>query len=173
MKITGYRTLTTAHAWGRPIGDANGFLPDAVTETSIVIVATDQGIEGIGFGPAAAVERVFPALAGEDPRAVAALYDRMLAQVFKSGHAGATYGAIAALDTALWDIKAKVAGEPLWRLLGGRDRFVPGYASGLDIALDDDRLFAFYRGYAERGFVGGKLKGGLDLDADLRRLGIV
>ena len=76
----------------------------------------------------------------------AALFDRMLAQVFKSGHAGATYGGVATLDSAIWDIKAKAAGEPLWRLLGGRDRFVPGYASGLDIALDDDELAAFYGG---------------------------
>ena len=43
------------------------------------------------------------------------------------------FGTIGAFDTALWDIKAQAAGEPLWRLLGGRDRFVPAYASGLDI----------------------------------------
>ena len=61
-------------------------------------------------------------------------------------------------------------GEPLWRLLGGRDRFVPAYASGLDIALDDEELAAFYGEFADRGYVAGKLKGGLDLDADLRRL---
>ena len=60
----------------------------------------------------------------------------MLAAVFKSGHSGATYGGVATIDAALWDIKAKLAGEPLWRLLGGRDRFVPAYASGLDIALE-------------------------------------
>ena len=58
---------------------------------------------------------------------------------------------------ALWDIKAKLAGEPLWRLLGARDRFVPGYASGLDIALDDDALADFYASMAERGFTSGKL----------------
>ena len=30
MKITGYRSLTTHHRWGRSVGDANGFIPDAV-----------------------------------------------------------------------------------------------------------------------------------------------
>ncbi|MFC7622496.1 mandelate racemase/muconate lactonizing enzyme family protein [Microlunatus sp. GCM10028923] len=173
MKIIGYRTLATVHPWRRSIGDANGHLPDAVTEVPIVIIETDEGIDGVGIGSHADLDRLFPAIEGEDPRSVAALFDRMIARVFKSGHSGATYGGIATLDAALWDLKAKAAGEPLWRLLGGRDRFLPGYASGLDIALTDDELHAFYAGFAERGFVAGKLKGGLDLDADLRRLGVV
>lgn len=173
MKITGYRTLTTHHEWRRSIGDANGHIREAVTEVPIVILETDAGIEGVGMGSHADLARLFPAIEGEDPRAVSALFDRMLAQVFKSGHAGATYGGIAALDAALWDIKAKAAGEPLWRLLGGRDRFVAGYASGLDIALDDEELHAFYAAFAERGYVAGKLKGGLDFDADVRRLRVI
>src|SRR5690606_30217130 len=82
-----------------------------------------------------ALEAIFPAIDGEDPRATSALYDRMLRRTFKAGHAGEVFGTIGALDCALWDIKAKAAGEPLWRLLGGRDRAVPAYASGLDIAL--------------------------------------
>ena len=138
MKITGYRTLTAQQHWRRSIGDVNGHITEAVTEVPIVILETDTGIEGVGIGSHADLDRLFPAIDGEDPRGAAALFDRMLAQVFKSGHAGATYGGVATLDSAIWDIKAKAAGEPLWRLLGGRDRFVPGYASGLDIALDDD-----------------------------------
>src|ERR671927_312427 len=80
---------------------------------------------------------------------------------------------IGILDSALWDLKAKALDEPLWRLLGARDRFVAGYASGLDIALDDERLAGLYREMATRGFTSGKLKGGLDADTDIRRLGIV
>lgn len=173
MKITGYRTLTTHHEWRRSIGDANGHLREAVTAVPLVILETDVGIEGVGVGSHADLDRLFPAIEGEDPRAVSALFDRMLAQVFKSGHAGATYGGIATFDAGLWDIKAKAAGEPLWRLLGGRDRFVPGYASGLDIALDDNELARFYADFADRGYVAGKLKGGLDFDADIRRLRIM
>ncbi|MBD0324485.1 MAG: mandelate racemase/muconate lactonizing enzyme family protein, partial [Aldersonia sp.] len=126
MRITGYRTLTTVHDRGRPLGDANGVIADGVTEMPVVLVDTDAGITGVGLGPHPELERVFAAIEGEDPRAVTALYDRMLDRVFKTGHGGATFGGIGTLDSAIWDLKAKIAGEPLWRMLGARDRFVPG-----------------------------------------------
>lgn len=173
MKITGYRCLRTFHDWGRPVGDVNGVIGSGVTEVPVLLLETDEGVTGVGTGSVHDVERLFPAIEGEDPRAVSSLYDRMLAQVFKAGHAGATFGGIGTLDMALWDLKAKIAGEPLWRLLGARDRFVAGYASGLEIALDDDELAAFYASMADRGFTSGKLKGGRDLDTDIRRLGIM
>jgi len=69
--------------------------------------------------------------------------------------------------------KAKEAGQPLWRLLGGRDRTVAAYASGLDIALSDDELVSVYQAYAARGLRSAKLKGGLDVERDLRRLLLV
>lgn len=170
MKITGYRSLVTVHDWGRPVGDVNGVVAAGVTEVPILLIETDGGLTGVGLGQHADIARVFPAVDGQDPRAVTALYDSMLAHVFKSGHAGATYGAIAAVDMALWDLKAKIAGEPLWRLLGARDRFVPGYASGLCYGLDDDAFAAHYRGWAERGFASAKIKGGKDIARDIERL---
>ena len=170
MKIVGYRSITTAHRWGRPVGDVNGSIGSGVTEVPVLLVLTDDGITGIGLGAHADVARVFPALDGEDPRAVTALYDRMLSHVFKAGHAGATFGAIGVLDMALWDIKAKLAGEPLWRTLGAWDRFVPGYASALEFAVDDDAVASIYEPWAERGFVGAKIKGGLDPEREISRL---
>jgi L-alanine-DL-glutamate epimerase-like enolase superfamily enzyme len=137
------------------------------------MVDTDQGITGIGFGSHVHAETLFDAIVGEDPRSVTALYDRMLRHAFKAGHAGAIFGTIGALDTALWDIKAALAGQPLWRLLGGRDRAVPAYASGLDIDLDDDQLVAVYKEYAAHGLRAAKLKGGLDVERDRRRLSLV
>jgi L-alanine-DL-glutamate epimerase-like enolase superfamily enzyme len=173
MRITGYRTLTTVHDWGRPVGDANGVFPDGVTTVPVVLVDTDEGITGVGLGSHTQLSSIFAALEGEDPRATSALYDRMLRQVFKAGHAGSAFGTIGALDSALWDIKAKAVGQPLWRLLGGRDRIVTAYASGLDIALSDEELAATYKAYAERGLRAAKLKGGLDVDRDRDRLLIV
>src|SRR3954465_392310 len=158
MRITGLRTLTTVQDWGRPVGDANGVFTAGLTPVPIVLVDTDEGVTGVGMGSHVEAETVFAAIEGEDPRAVTALYDRMLRHTFKAGHAGAVFGTIGALDTALWDIKAQAAGEPLWRLLGGRDRTVPAYASGLDIGLSDEELVALYRAYAEQGLRAAKLK---------------
>ncbi|WP_382308094.1 mandelate racemase/muconate lactonizing enzyme family protein [Herbiconiux sp. UC225_62] len=170
MKITGYTSLTTVHDWGRPVGDVNGIVDAGVTEVPILLLHTDGGLTGVGLGAHTDIARVFPAIEGEDPRAVTALYDRMLARVFKTGHAGATFGTIGAVDIALWDLKAKMADEPLWRTLGACDRFVPGYASGLDIALTDDELVTLYERYADHGFASAKLKGGRDPETDIARL---
>jgi len=173
MRITGCRTLRTCQDWGRAVGDANGVFTGGVVDVQLVLVETDEGITGVGLGPDVELSSIFTAIEGEDPRSTTALYDRMLRRTFKAGHAGSVFGTIGALDTALWDIKAKAAGEPLWRLLGGRDRTLPAYASGLDIALSDDELVTVYRAYAERGLRAAKLKGGLDVDDDRRRLALV
>ncbi|MFJ4036944.1 mandelate racemase/muconate lactonizing enzyme family protein [Microbacterium sp. NPDC090007] len=173
MKITGYRLINTTISWGRPVGDVNGFISSGVTALPVVVVETDEGVEGIGMGMHDGIPQLFEAIEGEDPRATAALYDRMIARMFKNGHGGAVFGGIGALDSALWDIKAKLAGEPLWRLLGGKDRFVPGYASGLDIALDAPALEAFYTSMRDRGFTAAKLKGGRDYQHDAERLELV
>jgi L-alanine-DL-glutamate epimerase-like enolase superfamily enzyme len=173
MRITGYRTLTTVQQWGRPVGDANGIFADGVVGVPLVLVDTDEGITGVGLGPHLQIEEIFTAIEGEDPRGTTALYDRMLRQTFKAGHAGTVFGTIGALDGALWDIKAKAAGEPLWRLLGGRNRNLPGYASALDIALSDEELVVAYQAYADRGLRAAKLKGGLDVEQDRRRLTLV
>jgi L-alanine-DL-glutamate epimerase-like enolase superfamily enzyme len=143
MKITGYRTLTTVHDWGRPVGDANGVFQDGLWSVPLILVDTDEGITGVGLGPHLGLSSVFTAIEGEDPRATVALYDRMLRHVFKAGHSGAVFGTIGALDSALWDIKAK------------------------------DELAEVYRTYAERGLRVAKLKGGLDVGQDLARLTIV
>ncbi|GAB3915526.1 mandelate racemase/muconate lactonizing enzyme family protein [Microlunatus endophyticus] len=173
MKITGYRVVPTVLDWGRRIGDINGVMPSNETPSSILVLETDSDLVGVAIGQPGLIDSVFPAIEGEDPRSVNALYDRMLAWSFKAGHAGTVYGAIGTIDLALWDLKAKAAGEPLWRLLGGRDRTVRGYASGLDAGLDDDELHTLYRSFAQRGFTGAKLKGGWNVADDLRRLAVV
>ena len=65
MKITGYRTLSTRHAWGRAVGDSNGWIANAVTEVPILLIDTDEGVTGIGLGQHADIARVFAAIEGE------------------------------------------------------------------------------------------------------------
>lgn len=173
MRITGYRSLTTHHEWGRVVGDVNGVSSGTRTRVDVLVLTTDGGVEGVGIGAHPGIDRLLPAIDGADPRAVAHLYDQMLAITFKLGHAGAMFGTIGTVDLALWDLKAKLAGEPLWRLLGAGDRFVPGYASGLDYGLPDDELLRLHGAFAERGFTSAKLKGGRHVLDDLRRLGLL
>lgn len=173
MKITGYRSLTTHHQWGRLTGDVNGISAGTSTRVEILVVTTDSDIEGIAIGAHPDIDRLLPAIDGADPRAVVHLYDRMLAVAFKLGHTGALFGTLGTIDCALWDLKAKMAGEPLWRLLGSGDRFVPGYASSLDYGLTDEELVRVHEQFADRGFTSAKLKGGRHVSDDLRRLGLV
>jgi L-alanine-DL-glutamate epimerase-like enolase superfamily enzyme len=71
-----------------------------------------------------------PTLIGEDPLDHAVLQDRLLHSFVKLGPEGALTGALAAVDIALWDLKGKLLGQPVYKLLGGAWRTrLPFYAS--------------------------------------------
>lgn len=174
MKITGYRVASYLMRIDRPIADAN--LPSGLDllPGSILHLDTDAGLTGISLGYGGAfIDSLFGVIDGADPREVVGLWIKMNDFLHKAGNEGAASAALSAIDMALWDLKAKIAGEPLWRTLGAREGRVKAYASGLDYCLSDDELFAFYRRMAEQGIDGGKLKVGLDVEADMRRLAIV
>jgi L-alanine-DL-glutamate epimerase-like enolase superfamily enzyme len=91
-------------------------------------VITDSGIDGwgeaFGHGTAAATMTVLdtqlaPAILGQDARDIAGLRTRLAKAFHIYGRNGPHVFALSALDIALWDIAGKVAGQPLWRLLGG------------------------------------------------------
>lgn len=169
-QVIGYTSLQTVQHWGRPVGDVNSVRADGITPVHVLLLHTDDGLTGVGLAPHRGLDTVFAAVEGQDPRGVAALYDRMIARVFKAGHGGSIFSAIGAIDMALWDIKAQLAGEPLWLHLGALDRFVPGYASALDFGLSDAAFDTVHQAYAARGFTAVKLKGGADVAQDLARL---
>lgn len=173
MKITGFRSEVYMMKMDREVADAN--LPEGVEMLpgSILFLETDENITGVSLGYGGGVESLFPVIEGQDPREVVGLWIKMNDLLHKGGNEGAATMALSAIDMALWDLKAKIAGEPLWRTLGAREGRVKAYASGLDYSLSDDDLFAFYRRMAEKGIDCGKLKVGLDVKADIRRLGIV
>ena len=173
MKVTGFRSKTYFYEMDRPLGDVN--LPQGETGGmgGVLFIDTDEGITGVAPMTSPSVPALFHLIEGEDPRGVVGLWKRMLDFVFKAGNEGADNQALGAIDIALWDLKAKIADEPLWQTLGAREGRTKAYASGIDYCLSDDDIFKFYRRMADQGVDGGKLKVGLDLKADMRRLGIV
>lgn len=176
MKITNIRTQLYEYDLSRPLGDANSPAGRSRACDLAVFIETDEGPTGVTIGNPGArsqIQSLTPLLIGRDPRGVRGLWKKMVDKVFKGGNEGAANDAISNLDVALWDLKAKAADEPLWRTLGAATRHVKMYASGIEMPLSDDELEAFYRGMAERGVSAGKLKVGLDRQADLRRLGIM
>lgn len=174
MKITGVRTQTYEVELTRPLGDANDPRGTTHVAMSALFLDTDEGLTGVSFGGGPFVhELVNRLLLGRDPRGVRGLWKRMMDYVFKGGNAGPVAGAIAAIDVALWDLKAKINGEPLWKTLGASSQRVKAYASDIGLNLSDEALRRFYERMAERGVNAGKLKVGLDREADLRRLGIM
>lgn len=94
-----------------------------------VKIHTDDGLFGLGetYPHPASEEavihsRLAPRLLGQDPRRIEALWTSMFDAVSYSGWAGAEMRAISAIDTALWDLKAKSLGVPVYELLGGATR---------------------------------------------------
>lgn len=173
MKIIGCRELTFRYSRGRVIGDANGVFPRDEPFGRLLFVESDVGVTGVSMALARGVGSIFPLVEGEDPRSVVGIWQKLERHFFKKGLHGQDYLAAVALDAALWDLKAKLAGEPLWRLLGAREPRVKLYASGLCIGLSDEELAEFYGRFAALGIDAGKLKVGVDLASDLRRLGIM
>jgi L-alanine-DL-glutamate epimerase-like enolase superfamily enzyme len=176
VKITSISSIPYVYELTRPIGDIN--LPEGADagHDIAVFVHTDEDLTGVSIGPAAAgfaLGRLAGLLVGMDPRAVRACFNRMLAFAFKAGNSGPVSVGISAIDRALWDLRAKAHGVPLWKELGADTNKVPVYASGLDTPLTDEQLRDFYAGMAARGVTYGKLKVGRSPEDDLRRLRIM
>ena len=176
MKITRIRTRLYEFETTRPLGDANSPQGRKKSTCLSTFIDTDEALTGVSVGspPARqAISSLEPLLIGEDPRGVRGLWKKMVDLVFKGGNRGIAGDAISCLDIALWDLKAKANGEPLWKTLGASTPRVKAYASGIDMCLSDDELRTFYEGMAAKGVTAGKIKVGLDQDADIRRIGIM
>lgn len=117
-------------------------------------IETDEGLTGIGDatlnGRELAVasyleDHVAPCLIGRDPHQVEDIWQYLYRGAYWR-RGPVTMSAIAAVDTALWDIKAKAAGLPLYQLLGGKSRtgvMVYGHANGSDIEATVDEVLRY------------------------------
>jgi mannonate dehydratase len=122
-------------------------------------ITTDEGVTGLGDGTLNGrelsvatylTEHVAPLLVGRDPHAIEDTWQFLYRSAYWR-RGPVTMAAIAAVDVALWDIKAKVAGLPLYQLLGGASRtgiMAYGHASG----RDTQELFDSIRQHLELGF---------------------
>jgi mannonate dehydratase len=114
-------------------------------------IVTDEGLYGLGDatlnGRELAVvaylqEHVIPCLIGRDPQQTEDIWHYLYRGAYWR-RGPVTMSAIGAVDTALWDIKAKAAGMPLYQLLGGKSRdgvLVYGHANGTDIEEATDQV---------------------------------
>ncbi|WP_376099051.1 mandelate racemase/muconate lactonizing enzyme family protein [Roseomonas sp. CCTCC AB2023176] len=130
-RITGIRTFLMqagplgASAWG----EVKTSITTKTRNWLFVKVDTDAGISGVGEGSGwprvvrTAVEDMAHVVIGEDAFDIERLWQKMHVAMMGHGNSGVVgQGAIGAIDMALWDIKGKALGVPVWQLLGGRVR---------------------------------------------------
>jgi galactonate dehydratase len=124
-KVRYYKTPTDAA--GRP----NTRQPLFNQSTNVVMVETDAGLIGVGEGGAHdTMEQCASMLIGEDPFRTDRHWQMMYRGYFYPAGREKVH-ALGALDVALWDLKAKAVGVPLYQLLGGQTRdYVECYSTG-------------------------------------------
>ncbi len=142
-------------------------------EYSLVRVRDENGLEGIGFcyggsrgghlATLAVRELLRHHVVGRDPNQVEAIWEDMFRESLLQGRRGSVLRAISAVDNALWDLRAKQVGLPLYQLLGAcRQGTVPAYASGgyyLEGKTPEHLAQEVYN-YVQMGFTAVKIKVG-------------
>jgi L-alanine-DL-glutamate epimerase-like enolase superfamily enzyme len=150
-------------------------------ELVTVTIRTTDGREGTGYtytggkgGHAilAIVEHdLAPFLQGRDASEIDAIYDTMWWHIHYVGRGGITSFAISAVDIALWDLRGKQQGLPLWKMAGGASASSKVYRGGIDLNYSLDELLASMESYLAAGFTAVKIKVGKDdLSEDVERV---
>lgn len=143
-----------------------------------------NGAQGIGYtytggkGGSAIMAMIrddlAPFLLGKDASAAEALYEEMQFHVHYVARGGIASFAISALDIALWDIRGKQQGQPLWQMAGGASDRCAAYCGGIDLNFSFEKLLSNIQSYLDRGFNGVKIKvGRQDLAEDVQRVAAV
>jgi L-alanine-DL-glutamate epimerase-like enolase superfamily enzyme len=165
------------HAYTVPTDapEADGTL--SWSETTLVVVLARAGEEeGLGYTYAdiatarLIVSKLAGVVAGEDALAPQASWGAMVGAIRNLGRPGIASMAISAVDCALWDLKARLLGVPLARLLGAVRDAVPVYGSGGFTSYSDTELCRQLSDWVERGIPRVKMKVGSEPDRDPRRV---
>jgi L-rhamnonate dehydratase len=126
----------------------------------LVEIETDSGIIGHGFTGITEEDVIAqiirgvagPAIIGDDPLIHEFVWEKLYWTLMPRGQTGYAAHALAAIDLALWDIKGKVLGQPVWRLLGGARARVPTYATFGFGFFDRAQLAAAAKLWVSQGF---------------------
>lgn len=128
MKIT--KVYTEKYRWPKEKPIANGKHVYTHNDLNLLVIETDAGLTGYGCSWAIEfAESMGNAILGQDPLNNERLWQMTYVPKF-IGRRGTSCKTVSAIDIALWDIKAKAAGMPLYRLLGGAREKVPCYVAG-------------------------------------------
>jgi L-alanine-DL-glutamate epimerase-like enolase superfamily enzyme len=150
-------------------------------DTVVVKVTTDEGLVGWGEAhhgraPGAVAHLVNSTLAqlvaGMDATDTVGVWDRVYRmQLASHGMGAASAIGLSGIDMALWDLRAKAVGWPLYRLLGGRSRAMPAYAGGISLGFQPpDELAQEARGLVAKGYRAVKLRVGDTWREDVQRV---
>ena len=169
------RVTVTAYAVPTEKPESDGTL--AWHETLLVLAGVEAGgCTGLGYTYADTAtaclirDRLGPLLAGADVFATRAAWERMAVALRNLGQSGIGALALSALDTALWDAKARCLGLSLAALLGPARGAIPVYGSGGFTSYDLSELRHQLEDWVARGFIAVKLKVGRNPEEDVRRV---
>ncbi len=144
-------------------------------------ISLDNGREGTGYTYTGgkggrAIKSMLeydmaPALIGEEASQIERINDFLIWHIHYVGRGGIASFAISAIDIALWDLRCKEAGLPLWRLAGGANNCCKAYCGGIDLQFPLKKLLANIDGYLKKGYSAVKIKVGRErLSEDVERV---
>jgi L-alanine-DL-glutamate epimerase-like enolase superfamily enzyme len=150
---------------------------DATTMILVQLSAGNKTGVGYTYGHACIAqlirETLAPLVMGRDAFDVPGAWNQMVHSIRNNGRPGLCSMAIAAVDAALWDLKAKLLNVPLAKLLGMARESVPVYGSGGFTSYSDAQLRKQFGAWAEQGIGMVKMKVGRDPHGDTSRVAVV
>lgn len=156
-----------AAAYRAPNDEPEGDAPQPWDAATLIVVhAEGGGMRGFGYGyadPAAAVlinETLAAVVTGGDALSPAAAWEALRARLRTSGQTGIGACAVSAVDCALWDLKAKLLGVSLVRLLGQVRPDVRAYGSGAVTSYEESQLRSQLGGWVSAGMNAVKIRVG-------------
>ena len=180
MRITDLKLSEPIYVpFNKGMTDAINILP-AVMTYSILNVTTDEGITGNSVLYHSSLLKVLieeslkPCVVGEDPLNSERIWDKMYWDTLRYGRRGAPISAISHIDIAIWDLKGKILGQSVHRLIGGHRDSVASYATSIGLESSDEELLGDVHEFLKVGFRMIKIKlGRKEPHEDLERVRLV